>query len=503
MAAKRILTPALHVKHPITDWYARDPIIPVSVTAKTNPWDTLPWPWPEFAAQTLVASGGRYVPFVPYEFQSDLVRIIREVQNVYILKSRQTGISETIISYMLSNAIRRKAWTGVCFSKTGEDASELASRIKGQASTLRERCPPLPKDSMRKLVFKGAGSLHFLPPTERAARGIPSASFLLFDEAGFIDKLKGIETGALPTTSMLGDRARHVWCTTPNGRSGTFSEHWFEDHGEEVIDPTPQGPAGWPRVRISPDKQFAKVAIHYSMHPIYGEDPDWAEKTRRKRQLTKMQWNQEYELDFAASDRQLYDHDLIEAAEVGTWELPRRTGIYVMGIDPNGGGSDDFCAIVLDVTQSPWRVVAGYAESGRSRDYSLRHCAKLVDQYNPDLVCVEKNGVGCAVAEAILTLRPGTEIEEFSTSETFKVLITDRVALLLEQHELIIPDEEFPGEPDHTNKLGDQLRNFRVDEKGKRNAATGWKDDGVMALAAACQAGAMKRPLLASWIQML
>jgi len=487
---------------PISNWYTNEPIIPPQQAASTKPWDELPWRWNEFAPLTMVASGGKYVPFQPYGFQENLVRAIRKYQNVYVLKSRQTGISETIISYMLSNSIRRKAWTGVCFSKTGEDASELAARIKGQASTLREKCPPLPKDSMRKLVFGGAGSLHFLPPTERAARGIPSASFLLFDEAAFIDKLRGIETGALPTTSMLGDRARHVWCSTPNGRSGAFAEHWFEDHGEEVIDPTPMGPHGWPRVRASPDGQFAKIAIHYSEHPIYGLDPDWAEKTRRKRQLTQQQWNQEYELDFAASDRQLYAHDLIELAEQqGGWELPRRQGYYVMGIDPNGGGADDFCAVVVDVSRAPWRVVAGYADSGRTRDYSLQHCAMLIDQYAPAMVCVEKNGVGAAMAESLLILRPGTEVEECSTTETMKVMITDRLALLLEQQEITIPPDPFPGQSEPSS-VGDQLRNFRVAADGKRAAASGWKDDAVMALAWACQAGAMKRPMTSSWITM-
>lgn len=487
----------------IADHYAQSTILPQQLDAAKNPWDDLPREWPKFAVQTMVASGGKYVPFKPYWFQRKLISIVREYQNVYILKSRQAGISETVISYMLSNSIRRKAWTGVCFSKTGEDASELAARIKGQASTLRDRCPPLPKDSMRKLVFLGAGSLHFLPPTERAARGIPSASFLLFDEAAFIDKLRGIETGALPTTSMLGNRARHVWCSTPNGRSGPFAEHWFEDHGEEVLDPTPMGPSGWPMVRGTPDKEFAKVAIHYSLHPVYNKDPDWAEKTRRKRQLTQAQWDQEYELDFAASDRQLYAHDLIEAAEAaGSWGLPRRQGFYVMGIDPNGGGADDFCAVVLDVSSSPWRMVGGYADSGRSRDYSLQQCAMLIDQFDPALICVEKNGVGAAVAESLLIMRPGIEIEECSTTQVMKVLITDRIALLLEQRELTIPPTPFPTQAE-PQSVGDQLRNFRVMEDGKRQAAAGWKDDAVMALAWAGQAGAIRRPLVSNWINML
>lgn len=478
---------------PLADWYPREGIFEEKSAKK--PWDDLPKPWPAFAHETLVASGGKYVPFDPYAYQVDLVRTIRRCTNTYVLKSRQTGVSETVISYMLSQAIRKPAWTGVVFSKTGDDASELAARIKGQASTLRDRCPKFSKDSMRKIVFEGAGSLHFLPPTERSARGIPSASFILFDEAAFIDKLQGIETGALPTTSMLGDRARHVWVTTPNGRSGPFSDHWQEDHGEVVIDPTPMGASGVPRLQISPDNQFAKVAIHYSQHPIYGADPDWAENTRRRRQLTQKQWRQEYELDFAASDFEIFPHDLIETAEAsGGWANPKRGHVYVMGIDPNGGGNDHFAIIVIDVSTSPWAVVAGFYENQSSRDYGLRHAARLIDEYQPALICVEKNGVGAAVAEALCLLRPSAYVEEVSTSQTTKILMTDRIVLLLEQQEITIPPNCY---------IGKELRNFRQTDKGKREAAAGHHDDAVMALALACHAGSIQRPLDSSWIAMV
>jgi hypothetical protein len=477
----------------LSDWYSTEPL--VSERAAAKPWDSLPKPWPSFAKETLVASGGKYVPFDPYAYQVDLVRTIRRCTNTYVLKSRQTGVSETVISYMLSQAIRKPAWTGVIFSKTGDDASELAARIKGQAATLKDRCPQFSKDSMRKIVFQGAGSLHFLPPTERAARGIPSASMILFDEAAFIDKLRGIETGALPTTSMLGDRARHVWVSTPNGRSGPFCDHWQEDHGEETIDPTPMGASGSPRLRMSPDEQFAKVAIHYSQHPIYGADASWAELTRRKRQLTKKQWAQEYELDFAASDFEIFPHELIEMAEaLGGWANPSRGHQYVMGIDPNGGGNDNFSIAVLDVTTTPWQVVAGFYENQTSRDYGMRHAARLIDQYNPSLVCVEKNGVGAAIAEGLAILRPGIECQEVSTSNVTKVLMTDRIVLLLEQEALGIPPDTY---------FGKEMRVFRQTDKGKREAAAGQHDDAVMALALACQAGAIQRPLDNGWITMI
>ena len=87
----------LIVKPPsIVDWYSPTPILGASERANA-PWETLPHAWPDFAEQTLIASSGRYMPFVPYPFQRDLIKLSRKVQNVYVLKSRQTGVSETVI----------------------------------------------------------------------------------------------------------------------------------------------------------------------------------------------------------------------------------------------------------------------------------------------------------------------------------------------------------------------------------------------------------------------
>ena len=454
--------------------------------------DQLPKKWPDFAACTYIASQGKFLPFVPWDYQLDLVRTIRSHQNTYVLKSRQTGVSETVINMMLQNAIQRPAWVGIIFSKTGEDASELAARIKGQAASLGSACPPLPKDSARKIVFQGRGSLHFLPPTERAARGIPSASMVLFDEGAFIEKLAGIETGAMPTLSLLGSRARAVWVSTPNGRSGRFHQHWDTDHGEVQVG---EGTVnGIPLLRCSPNREFAKVAIHWSQHPIYSRDPNYAENTRRKFQLTEQRYRQEFELDFAATDAEVYPHDLIEAAEaIGGLQLPTRGRVYVFGIDPNGKGADEWVTTVLDVTTNPWQVVARFHDARRSRDYGLQRTGRLVDQYQPELVLVESNGVGAAVAEALGILRPGLKIEEFATSKPSKTFMTDRVLLLLEQGELGIPPDDI---------YGSQMRTFRQGPDGTREAAAGCHDDAVMSLAAACEAGARIRPMVADWINM-
>jgi hypothetical protein len=42
-----------------------------------QPWDQLPKRWPDFAACTYIASQGKFMPFVPWDYQLDLVRTIR------------------------------------------------------------------------------------------------------------------------------------------------------------------------------------------------------------------------------------------------------------------------------------------------------------------------------------------------------------------------------------------------------------------------------------------
>jgi hypothetical protein len=107
---------------------------------------------------------------------------------------------------------------------------------------------------------------------------------------------------------------------------------------------------------------------------------------------------------------------------------------------------------------------------------------------------VEKNGVGAAVGEALCILRPEAQVEEISTSNVTKILMTDRIVLLLEQQELTIPPNSY---------LGKEMRVFRQTDKGKREAAAGQHDDAVMALALACHAGSVQRPLDSSWVAMV
>ena len=410
--------------------------------------------WSEFASQTYIRTSGTVAAFKPYEYQKELIKSINENPNTIVLKSRQTGISETVCSYLLCRALTERGFAAVVFSKTQTDASELGRRVRAMANSIKQENIKFLTDSNIQLAFEGRGQIYFLPATPRAARGIPSCSALFLDEAAFLDGAEEIYAAALPTLSMVGEAAKVIVVSTPNTEFDFYGRLWNEQEGD-----------------------WNKRTIHYSSHPIYGKDPEWAEKTRSSRRMSNAAWDTEYELRFGATDASIYPTKLVNECATGNWIECGNVGRdYVMGIDPNGGGTDYFTALVVDITEEPNEVVAIYRENGRSTEYSLNKVAEMIENFQPKKTVIEKNGLGTPIGEALCLHLPSYSIDFFNTSRPSKTTATDRVLYLMENKKLIFP----PG------IICEELKAFRQDETGKREAAPGYNDDSVMALSFAC-----------------
>ena len=409
--------------------------------------------WPEFASRTWIRTSGTVAPFVPYAYQRDLVEKINANPNTIILKSRQTGISETICSYLLCRALTEPGFAAVVFSKTQQDSSSLGKRVRAMANSIRGGELRYLTDSNTEIAFEGLGTIFFLPASARAARGIPSCSVLFLDEAAFLESAAEIYQGAMPTLSMVGEAAKVIIASTPGDELDWYGQMW---HSQDE------------------DTPWTRVQIHWSQHPVYSKDPKWAEKTRRSRKMTMAAWNQEYELQFGVSDSQVYPPALVRAsAKSALEECGHVNRSYVVAIDPNAGGNDYFVTLVLDVTSTPYKVVGMYRENGRSTDYSLKNTKAIIEDFDPVRVIVEKQAMGSVIAEALQQVLPKYAIETFSTSRPSKTTATDRILYYLERGELWIP----PG------VMVDELCAFHQKDSGAREAASGYHDDTVMALA--------------------
>lgn len=434
--------------------------------------------WPEFAKRTWIRTSGTVASFHPYPYQEELIRSINEHPNTIITKSRQLGASETICSYLLCRALTERGFAAVVFSKTQADASELGRRVRAMANSIEGEQLRYLTDSNTQIAIEGRGTLYFLPASPRAARGIPSCSVLFLDEAAFLDGAAEIYRGAMPTLSMVGEAAKVIVTSTPDTELDWFGQLWHQGTPPDWYDYVlARDIAGLNRRLAQIADDWNRVAIHWSQHPIYGASPDWARKTRESRRMTQAAWDSEYELRFGATDTQIYPPELVRRAARGAWRECGSVGrSYVIGIDPNAGGRDYFVALVMDITETPYEVVAMYRENGRSTDYSLRKVKDLIEDFMPQRVIVEKQAMGSVIAEALQGILPEYAIETFVTSRPSKNVATDRILYLLERDELLFP----PG------PIVDELRAFQQKESGVREAASGAHDDIVMALSFAC-----------------
>jgi hypothetical protein len=443
--------------------------------------------WPEFAALTYVRSGGTIKPFVPYDYQEELVTVIQGSRNTICLKSRQVGASETVVNYLSCRAATEPGFVAIVISKTQNDSSDLARRARFMLNSIQGHSFQYATDSNTIVSVKGGGTIYFLPGSPRAARGIPSGSVLWIDEGAFVDGAEEIYQAASPALAMLGDDAQVIVTSTPDTEVdwyGGLWNHGIPDDWYDYVLAARANPAKGPehisalnlRLALVQD-DWARVAVHWTQHPVYNKDPNWATKTRESRRMTQAAWDTEYELSFGSTDTQVYPTHLIRCATRGHLRECGSIGrTYVIGIDPNAGGSDYFVAIVLDITTKPYEVVGLYRQNGKSTDYSLKHVKALIEDFMPERVIVEKQAMGAVIGEALQLILPSYAIELFNTSRPSKITATDRILYLMEHDELIFPDGPIP----------EELRAFQQGETGNREAAPGFKDDCVMALAFAC-----------------
>lgn len=445
--------------------------------------------WPEFAAKTYIRTSGTVAPFVPYKYEADLIHRIHNSQNTIVLKSRQMGASESVASYLACRAATEPGFAAIIISKTQNDSSDLGRRVRYMLNSIQGQNFQYGSDSNTVVSIKGGGTLYFLPGSPRAARGIPSGSVLWIDEAAFVEGAEEIYRAATPALSMLGDAAKTIITSTPDAETGWYASlwhhgtptDWYDDVRAAVANP-PEGEKLIEALNqrlLNIGDDWARVAVHWTQHPVYNADPCWAAKTREKRRLTQRAFDAEFNLCFGATDSQVYPTALIRRAARGHWRECGSVGrTYVIGVDPNGGGSDYFVALVLDITAAPYEVVGLYRENGRSTEYSLRHIKRLIEDYQPHKVVVEQQAMGSVIAEALAQNLPRYAIETFNTTRPAKLTATDRILYLLEHDELIFPD----------GVLAEELRAYQQKETGKREAASGYNDDTVSGLFLACSA---------------
>ncbi len=164
------------------------------------------------------------VLFDLYPFQEDVIRAYSKNKYNIILKSRQLGLTTVSAGYALWKMIFTSDFLILVISKDKEAAKEVVYRIRlmfdGLPSWLKTDCI---ENNKLSLVFNNGSSIKAFAASEQAGRSL-ALSWLILDEAAFIESIETIWTAAAPAVTSHGSACTIL--STPNGVGNFFHKTW-------------------------------------------------------------------------------------------------------------------------------------------------------------------------------------------------------------------------------------------------------------------------------------
>ena len=241
----------------IRDEYRNDPLFFMSLCITDDPHDQKN-PFKRFPVDKL-----------PY-IKKFVHAFLKEPRTV-ILKSRQIMATWSFCILALWSILFQKGTKGAFISKKGEDSRKLIERMKFVYDNLPEWKPfvnfvmfPQPKAE----CLENYSTVYAYPQGADQLRS-QTFSWIFSDEAAFQDDQEKTWRSSKPTVDGGG---RFIACSTPNG-SGNLFYHFFKD------------------------PSFNKIEVHYTENLF--KDEKW--KQEAKKGMRQKDWEQEFELNFLAT----------------------------------------------------------------------------------------------------------------------------------------------------------------------------------------------------------
>lgn len=417
--------------------------------------------------------------FKLYDCQKEKVLHILDNRKAILMEGRQQGKTITSAACILWYTLFQDNKTVAIMANKTAAAREVMSRYQG----MYEELPLWMQQGVRTwnkgdVELENGCKIFTAATTASGIRG-KSVNWLYIDEAAIIPNTvaEAFFASVYPTISA-GNTTKILLTSTPLGYNH-FWKFWNEAE---------KGRNG-----------FKPMFIPYTKIP--GRDEEWAEEQLRL--LGELKFNQEVLCEFLGSSNTLIAAKTLGAMSsvepeytkdgLDIYEEPIKDHVYAMGVDTSRGIGGDYSAFsVIDVTETPYRLVAKYRDNKIAPMLFPNIIAKVGNDYNKAHVLVEINDIGQQVADIlhmeleydnILTtvkaqlkqyLSPG-----FGTKTQRGVRMTKQVkrqgcfALksLLEENKLLVFDAETISE----------FSTF-IEKQGSWMADEGYFDDLVMTL---------------------
>lgn len=340
------------------------------------------------------------VPFKLYDCQKNKVQTILNNRKVILMEGRQQGKTITSAACILWYTLFQESKTVAILANKAAAAREVMSRYQGMYENLPLWLQQGIKEWNKGSIELENGSKVFTAAT--AASGIrgKSVNWLYIDEAAIIPNNIAEEffTATYPTI-MAGETTKVLMSSTPLG----YNHFWkFWNGAEQGIN------------------DFVNLYIPYTDIP--GRDEKWANEQRAV--LGDVKFTQEVLCNFLGSSytllnaetlskfspkQPIYSHDKLDVLEEPVrgekneeGKVVRNDNIYIIVVDTARGVGGDYSAfVVVDITASPYRVVAKYRDNRISSLLYPTMIHTVARNYNNAYVLVEINDNGQQIADIL------------------------------------------------------------------------------------------------------
>ena len=326
------------------------------------------------------------VPFEMYDFQRTMVDTFHDNRFTICKLPRQSGKSTIIVSYLLHYVLFNDNVNVAILANKSSTARDLLGR-------LQLAYEHLPKWMQQGVLNWNKGSIELENGSRIVAASTSSSAvrgstfnIIFLDEFAYVPNNIAEEffSSVYPTISS-GKSSKVMIVSTPHGMN-MFYKMWMDATNKKST--------------------FVPIEVHWSEVP--GRDEAWKEQTIRN--TSEAQFQTEFECEFLGSVDTLINASKIKTMAVveprkspmglDVYEMPIEKNIYVMTVDVSRGLSSDYSAfVILDVTKSPYKIVAKYRDNEIKPLVFPSIIEKVAKIYNNSFVLIEINDLGQQVAD--------------------------------------------------------------------------------------------------------
>ena len=328
------------------------------------------------------------VPFEMYDFQKKMVDTFHDNRFTICKLPRQSGKSTIIVSYLLHYVLFNDNVNVAILANKSSTARDLLGR-------LQLAYEHLPKWMQQGVLNWNKGSIELENGSRIVAASTSSSAvrgstfnIIFLDEFAYVPNNIAEEffSSVYPTISS-GQSSKVMIVSTPHGMN-MFYKMWVD--------------------AINKKNDYVPTEVHWSEVP--GRDEEWKEQTIRNTSLEQFQT--EFECEFLGSVDTLINPTKIKAMAVvdprrspmglDVYDMPKKDHIYTVTVDVSRGLSNDYSAFcVIDVTQTPYKLVAKYRNNDIKPIVFPSIIQKVATHYNKAYVLIEINDLGQQVADAM------------------------------------------------------------------------------------------------------